>query len=63
MPSPENTKPRNKNLTKLCYILMENLTSPPRQLLQVKDAVGPLFMIYTAVCFFPPVLVSDYNAN
>lgn len=42
---------------------MENLTSPPRQQLQVKDAVGPLFMIYAAVWFFPPVLVSDYSAN
>lgn len=34
---------------------MENLTSPPGQLLQVKDAVGQLFMIYAAVWFFPPI--------
>lgn len=32
---------------------MENLTSPPRQLLQVKDAVGLLFMTYAAASFSP----------
>lgn len=63
-PPAKNQAQKQKHKKKeICYILMENLTCPPRQLLPVKDAVGPLFMIDAAVWFFPSVLVSDYSAN
>lgn len=57
---PQKQKPNKKEAG---HIFIENLASLPSQPLQVKDAHHPLLMIFTAICVFSPVLVSEYSAN
>lgn len=67
-PKPQNnhTKPNQKqkpNKKETGHIFMENLASPSSQPLEMKDALHPSLMIFSAICVFPLFLVSEYSAN